>query len=119
LLCELPAPHGALMVWLEAQLHEHGPLQWSALKTELQGQAVESLALRLMDGSEIPPQTPDDAVEELRDLLGRMLMDHLKEQETLAIAAVKLDPQALERYRTLRDRRLQLLKIQTEGIIPS
>ncbi len=119
LLCELPAPHGALMVWLEAQLHEHGPLQWSALRTELQGQAVESLALRLMDGSEIPPQTPADAVEELRDLLGRMLIDHLKEQETLAIEAVKLDPQALERYRTLRDRRLQLLKSQTEGIIPS
>jgi DNA primase len=119
LLCELPAPHGALMVWLEAQLHEHGPLQWSALRTELLGDAVESLALRLMDGSERPPQTPDDAVEELRDLLGRMLMDHLKEQETLAIEAVKLDPQALERYRALRDRRLQLLKSQTEGIIPS
>jgi hypothetical protein len=46
-------------------------------------------------------------------------MDHLKEQETLAIEAVKLDPQALERYRALRDRRLQLLKSQTEGIIPS
>ena len=29
LLCAPPAPHGGLLTWLEAQLHEHGPLPGS------------------------------------------------------------------------------------------
>ncbi|MBP8088013.1 MAG: DNA primase, partial [Polaromonas sp.] len=30
LLSGLPAPHGPLFVWLEGQLHEHGPQPWAA-----------------------------------------------------------------------------------------
>ena len=33
LLCELPVPHGPLFVWLERQLHEHGPQPWAALRS--------------------------------------------------------------------------------------
>jgi DNA primase len=46
-----------------------------------------------------------------------MLIDRLKQQETEAIEASKADPRALQRYRELQTRRLQLEKLQTEGII--
>ena len=115
LLCELPAPHGPLIAWLEAQLHEHGPLAWGALRDELQGQTAEELALRLMSdptvssGTNEPSgETAGDTGAELRDLLNRMLVERIKEQETLAIAAASADPAALVRYRELHARRLQL-----------
>ena len=115
LLCELPAPHGPLIAWLEAQLHEHGPLAWGALRDELQGQGAEELALRLMSdptvssgASEANGETAGDTGAELRDLLNRMLVERIKEQETLAIAAASTDPAALARYRELHARRLQL-----------
>ena len=112
LLCELPAPHGPLVAWLEAQLHEHGPLAWGALREELQGQAAEEPAMRLMSNptmsNGVAGEGAGDTGEELRDLLNRMLVDRIKEQETLAIAAVGTDPAALARYRELHARRLQL-----------
>ena len=112
LLCELPAPHGPLVAWLEAQLHEHGPLAWGALREELQGQAAEEPAMRLMSdptmSNGVAGEGAGDTGEELRDLLNRMLVDRIKEQETLAIAAVGTDPAALSRYRELHARRMQL-----------
>jgi DNA primase len=115
LLCELPAPHGPLIAWLEAQLHEHGPLAWGALRDELQGQETEALALRLMSdptmSSGAAGEGAGDTGEELRDLLNRMLIDRIKEQETLAIAAATSDPAALVRYRELYTRRQQLLEL--------
>ena len=47
-LAELPAPHGELFAWLEAQLHEFGPQPWGALREGLRGQNFESLAMRVM-----------------------------------------------------------------------
>ena len=117
LLCELPEPHGPLLAWLEAQLHEHGAMPWEALRETLTGHAGEDLALRLMSGPEIPVQPEKESAPELRDLLNRMLIERLKAQETEAIEASKSDPQALQLYRTLQTRRLQLEKIQTDAII--
>jgi DNA primase len=117
LLCELPEPHGPLLSWLEGQMHEHGALPWEALREALVGQVGEDLALRLMSGPAIPVQPTDESAPELRDLLNRMLIERLKAQETEAIEASKSDPQALQLYRSLQARRLQLEKIQTEGII--
>ncbi len=117
LLCELPEPHGPLLAWLEGQLHEHGALPWEALREALTGHAGEELALRLMSGPAIPVQPESESAPELRDLLHRMLIDRLKQQETEAIEASKADPQALLRYRELQTRRLQLEKVQSEGII--
>jgi DNA primase len=62
-------------------------------------------------------QPQSEAGPELRDLLNRMLIDRLKDQETAAIDASKADPKALDRYRELRDRRLELMRIQSEAII--
>ena len=115
MLCEQPAPHGTLFVWLESQVHEHGPQPWGALREGLRGHDSEDLAVRLMSG----PQwsDPDEADEtgrsaesshELRSLLNRMLVERLKAQETEAIEAASADPSALARYRDLQARRRQL-----------
>ncbi len=112
LLCDLPAPHGPLIAWLEAQLLEHGPLAWGALRDELRRDNSHELALRLMSDSTLSNTATGDVAAdtgaELRDLLNRMLVDRIKEQETLAIAAASTDPAALARYRELHARRLQL-----------
>ena len=117
MLCELPAPHGPFFVWFESQLHDHGPLTWSALREELTGQAFEALALRLMSGPTQPGENQEEAAPELRDLLARMLIERLKEQETHAIAASASDPSALQRYRDLQTRRKILEQQQSAGII--
>ena len=109
LLCGLPAPHGPLFTWLESQLHEHGPIPWVALREGLQGHESEAFALKLMAGYELGADS--DAAEELnelRHLINRMLIEHLKTEETLAIEAAKVDPGALQRYRELQARRLLL-----------
>jgi DNA primase len=118
LLCDLPQPHGALFVWLEIQQHEHGPQTWGNLREGLRDEAFEGLALKLMSGLEAsPPPEPIDpgatpgreALNELKALLNLMLIDQLKQQETEALAAAASDPEALERYRAINRRRLELM----------
>jgi DNA primase len=94
-------------VWLESQLHEHGALAWEDLRNALQDHEAQELVLRLMSTT-MGEQSLEESGLELRDLLNRMLMDHLKEQETLALEASKADPTATLRYRDLLARRLQL-----------
>ncbi len=109
MLCELPPPHGPLFVWLESQLHEHGPHPWVALREGLRGQEAEALAVRLMSGFELGGvDQKEESMSELRNLLNRMLVEQLKEQETEAIHAAKADPSALQRYRELQARRRTL-----------
>ncbi len=110
LLCQQPAPHGPLFAWIESQFHEHGATPWAVLRESLRGHESEALAVRLMTGSHA--QSEGDAKEikaELRGVLNRMLAEHLKHQENEALAAARHDPQALQRYRELQERRKQLL----------
>jgi len=117
MLCEQPAPAGALFVWLEAQLHDHGALPWGALREGLRGADLESFALKLM--SEV--QKKDDltaesnsqdaireAQQELRALLNRMHIDRLKALETEVIEAAKADPTQLAKYKDIVERRKKL-----------
>ena len=109
MLCGLPDPHGALFVWLEGQLHEHGAQPWVALREGLRGHEQEQLAVQLMTGYELgPPEEANATLAELRNLLNRMLVERLKVQETQAILEAKADPSALLRYRELQARRRQL-----------
>ncbi|MDP1654921.1 MAG: DNA primase [Hylemonella sp.] len=109
LLCELPEPHGPLLSWLESQLHEHGPQPWAALREGLREHPAEALALKLMTGSDLAAgDDHGETMAELRNLLNRMLIDHLKAQETEAIEASLNNPAALERYRELQARRRAL-----------
>jgi DNA primase len=115
MLCDLPGQHGALFTWLDSQLHEHGVQPWAALREGMRGLDFEPLAERLMSVSEAAPvpegeedQHLADAVKELSSVLDFMLDDRLKAQQSEAIAAVGTDPKALERYKALEARRLEL-----------
>ena len=118
LLCELPAPHGPLLAWLEGQLHDHGAQPWESLQMALQEPSIRALAQQLMAETAVAAQPLAESDGELRDLLNRMLIEHLKSQETQAIAESRTDSEALQRYRELQTRRLQLERLQTGGIIP-
>jgi len=120
MLCALPAPHGPLFVWMESQFHEQGPLGWSALQSEMQGQPFAEDAARWMQQqalhADAEPAAPDvqESRQELRRLLNLMLIDRLKQLETEALAQAQSgqDPDALQRYKSLHDRRRDLM-IQT------
>ncbi len=138
LLGALPGAHGPLFVWLESQLHEHGPQPWGALREGLRGHDSEALACKLVS-AELAAATPHptehseasadtspdvlvgaiasadaqaaqnaEAAAELRDLLDRLLIEHLKLQETEALASVATDPAAIDRYRMINARRMGL-----------
>lgn len=105
-LCAQPAPHGPLFSWLEAQFHEHGPLAWAVLREALREHECEALAVKVMTGSHA--QTEGDLQElrlELRDLLNRMQIEEINEQQKLLVLQVAQDPTALERYRALEQKR--------------
>jgi DNA primase len=115
MLCDLPGTHGALFTWLDSQLHEHGIQPWAALREGMRGLDFEALAERLMtvsEGGPIPEGEEEqhlaDAARELSSVLDFMLDDRLKAQQSEAIAAVGKDPKALERYKALEARRLEL-----------
>jgi DNA primase len=117
LLCELPAPHGPLLAWLESQLHEHGPLPWGALKEALPGHTDEKHALHLMVDAPMLPEPASESAPELRDVLNRMLLEQIERQKDLASAAVANDPAALVQFREL-DMRWKQLK-QTIALGPN
>ncbi|WP_313297093.1 DNA primase [Diaphorobacter sp.] len=108
-LCDLPAPHGAIFVWLEGQLHEHGPLSWAVLQESLPGHEHEAVIRKLMSGSHA--QTEGDVAElrgELGGILNRLLIDQLMRQENELIAQASRDPAALIKYKELQMRRKSL-----------
>ena len=120
MLCDLPGQHGQLMRWLESQFHDHGPLAWGTLQEEIKSQDFSSFAQKLMtehvpsEPGTNPDFEPGEAHQELRLLLNMMLMDRLKELETEALQAAETsqDPEALNRWRALHERRRSLMNSQ-------
>ena len=110
MLCALPAPHGPLIAWLEGQLHEHGPLTWTALQADLAGNPALEWTTELMAETIGDAPRAADTAAELRDLLNRMLVDRIKLEQDEAIAAFATDPAAKQRYNDLRLRHQQLVK---------
>ena len=120
LLALEPEPHGALFAWLEGQWHEHGAQPWAALREALRGQPFEALALELQHSAlmlertdddsspESRPATEHEARRELRELLRRMHIEHLKARETELIAQAASDPEALALYREVQRTRQSL-----------
>ena len=109
MLAEQPEPHGALFAWIESQAQEHGPMPWGALREGLRGHPAEALALKLMSGAELTAEiSPAEAARELRQVLDRMLIERLGAHMNEAIEASKADPSALQRYRALQARKLEL-----------
>lgn len=115
-LCARPSPHGPLFSWLEAQFHEHGPLPWAVLRESLRDHECEALAVKVMTGSHA--QTEGDLHElraELRDLLNRMQIEDIEEQQKLLMLQAAQDPTALERYRALEQKRKVLLGVAAKA----
>jgi DNA primase len=98
LLSGLPAPHGPLFVWLESQLHEHGPQPWAALREGLREHAYENYAVSQL--SQIPEgiESDWDEVRSILAQLSRVARD--TEMQDLALRAPG-DPAAMARYREL------------------
>ncbi|WP_143890227.1 DNA primase [Tepidimonas alkaliphilus] len=114
LLAQQPPPHGPLFAWLEAQWLEHGAQPWAVLREGLRGQPFEALALALYDSAWALARPAEDAPElselrhELRELLRRLRIEHLKAQETEWLARSQHDPTALQHYRRVQAERLAL-----------
>jgi DNA primase len=98
LLCALPAPHGPLFMWLENQLHEHGPQPWAALREGLRGHAQEAHAVAQL--SQMPEGIEVDW-NEVRSIMNQLVkLGRQQEMKELALRAAS-DPEAMKRYREL------------------
>ena len=110
LLAEQDTPFGPLFTWLEAQWHDHGPQPWAALQMAMREQSFAVQAARAVEQANTLGN--EDAVEtqaELRELMRRVLIEHLQRLENEAIDQAGTDPAALARYRDLQARRIALL----------
>jgi DNA primase len=109
-----------LFAWLESVFHEQGALGWSTLSEHMQDQPFAEDAQRWVAqdrmnnavGSEnATPPDPQEARQELRRLLGMLMIDRLKQLETEALtqASTGQDPEAQQRWRSLHERRKALM----------
>ncbi len=107
MLAHLPPPHGPVMTWLEAQLHEHGPQPWAVLREALRGHEHEAFAQQQGD---LAAQSPDAETEatEVVEVMTRLRIEHLKVLESEAIARAATEPGQLQRYRDLQELRKAL-----------
>jgi DNA primase len=111
LLHGLPAPHGALVSWLERELAEHGPQPWATLRLALAGDA--QLAATGVDATAwVADVDTGDAHEaqadDLRRAVDRLLERSLKASLEAAAQAAEREPAARARYRELLDRMAEL-----------
>ena len=100
MLLELPAPHGPLFVWLEGQLHEHGPLPWAALREGLREHAHEHYAVTQL--AQIPEGVESDW-NEMRGILTQLLDLKLESEMSELAARAATDPAAFQRLRELTE----------------
>ena len=118
-LCSLPGGHGACFSWLEAQIQEHGPMTWNALRERLLQEAPALFATtQTLMADALPPS--DDGSEELRELrtlLNDLEIDRIKALQKSITAGPTLDPEALQNYRMLDQRLKELLRLRAEAII--
>jgi len=101
LLHALPAPHGALIGWLERELAEHGARPWAVLRAALADEASLAAAgvatgpwLAHVDVTEPQPGDLERAVDHL-------LERRLKAELDAAAQAAQADPRQLDAYRAL------------------
>ncbi|MDP1568194.1 MAG: DNA primase [Polaromonas sp.] len=98
LLCELPAPHGPLFVWLESQLHEHGPQPWAALREGLREHPQEKHAIDQI--AQLPEGIECDW-DEVRAILDQLLKLRRQQDMVELLPRVMSDPAARQRYEEL------------------
>ncbi len=96
LLHDMGGDHGALVVWLEQQLMEHGHMTWAALHTALEGHELQAAALRLT-----APLAMDDTptLADLQRVMHRLWVAHYRDMVAALIAEGRTDPEHFDRIR--------------------
>ena len=110
LLCQLPAPHGPLFVWLDGQNHEHGPQTWGALQTTLQGVPDADFLVRKV--TETPSDIENDSGE-LQYVLREIALATLAKECDRLSAIGPGDPVAYARFKEVDARYRQLKASKT------
>jgi DNA primase len=103
LLCELPAPHGELFTWLDAQIHEHGAQTWGALSEGLRGHSHENLARKLVA---LVPDTIESDPQELSAIVEKLQIE-AESAELRELSSQVADPVKFARFKELDARRKQ------------
>ncbi len=103
MLIDLPAPHGPLFAWLDAQRLEYGPQAWAALREGLREHPQEAFALAQAEFVNDPTHDETDAAE-LKDVMNRLRLDEWRRQSTALAEQAAHDPQALVRLKALNER---------------
>jgi DNA primase len=103
MLAHMPAPHGPVFAWLEAQLHEHGVQSWAALREALRGESFEGYVCAEVEQATVAA----DSLSELGELAG--VMDLLRRDELMRLSQAlsqqaTTDPEARERLREINER---------------
>ena len=103
MLAHLPAPHGPVFAWLEAQLHEHGPQPWAALREGLRGEAFEAYVCAEVEQATIAADSASE-LEELAGVMDLLRRDELMRQSQALSLQATTDPEARERLREINER---------------
>ena len=107
MLAQLPGPPGDLFGWLEAQMHDHGPQPWAAMREALRGHPHEAFACAQAEQL-VGDTEGEEETGEIREVMTRLRIERLKAQESEAIALAAQDPSQLQRYRELQAQRKAL-----------
>jgi DNA primase len=104
MLARLPVPHGPVFAWLEAQLHEHGPQPWAALREALRGSEHESFVCAEVEQATMGADAGQELAE-LADVMDRLRADALEGLAGLLAARVQQgDASAYEDYKRVMER---------------
>ncbi len=104
MLVHLPAPHGPVFAWLEAQLHEHGPQPWAALREALRGSEHEAFVCAEVEQATMGADSGLELAE-LVDVMERLRADALEALAGLLAARVQQgDASAYEDYKRVNER---------------
>lgn len=103
MLAHLPPPHGPVFAWLEAQLHEHGPQPWAALREGLRGEPFEAYACAEVEQATIAADSASE-LEELAGVMDLLRRDELMRQSQALSLHAATDPDARERLREINER---------------
>jgi DNA primase len=104
MLAHLPAPHGPVFAWLEAQLHEHGPQPWSALREALRDLPFEHYACAEVEQATIAADSEAER-EELAGVMNLLRRDDLQARaDALATRVQQGDRAAFEEFKRVTER---------------
>ncbi len=103
MLAHMPAPHGPVFAWLEAQLHEHGVQSWAALREALRGEDFEGYVCAEVEQATVAADS-DSELDELAGVMDLLRRDELMRLSQALSLQAETDPAARERLREINER---------------